>query len=243
MAGNATLTRPAGRSGVGTPPLEGGDRLTRAEFERRYAAMPRLKKAELVEGIVFMPSPVGRLHAAAHAELITWLGAYRAATPGVELADNATVRLDLDNEPQPDALLRVLPAAGGQSGNSEEDYVSGAPELVAEVASSSASYDLHEKKRAYRRNGVREYLVWLIQEARLEWWELREGEYVSLRAANGVLKSGVFPGLWLEVEALVNGQPARVLEQLRRGIASAEHTAFAAGLSARLASPDGSGSV
>lgn len=235
MSGNATLTPPAGRSKVGTPALEGGDRLTRAEFERRYAAMPRLKKAELIEGIVFMPSPVGRLHAAAHAEVITWLGAYRAATPGVELADNATVRMDLDNEPQPDALLRILPAAGGQSGDSKDDYVSGAPEFVAEVASSSASYDLHEKKRAYRRNGVREYLVWLIQETRVEWWELNEGEYVSLRAEHGVLKSRVFPGLWLDAEALVGGQPARVLAQLQLGLESPEHAAFAAELSARLA--------
>jgi Uma2 family endonuclease len=129
--------------------------------------MTHLKKAEFIEGIVHMPSPVSRPHAAAHAELITWLGAYRAATPGTEIADNATVRLDLDNEPQPDVLLRILPAAGGQSGDSEDDYVEGAPELVAEVASSSASYDLHEKKRVYRRNGVREYLVWLIQDAAL----------------------------------------------------------------------------
>ena len=216
-----------------TPPLESGDRLTRAEFERRYAAMPRLKKAEFIEGIVFMPSPVSRPHAAAHAELITWLGAYRAATPGVEIADNATVRLDLDNEPQPDALLRILPAAGGQSGDSEDDYVEGPPELVAEVASSSASYDLHEKKHAYRRNGVREYLVWLINEARIEWWELREGEYVSLTLEEGLLKSRVFPGLWLDAEALLGGQSARVLAQLQRGRESPEHAAFAAGLSAR----------
>jgi Uma2 family endonuclease len=142
------------------PPLENGDRLTRAEFERRHAAMPRLKKAELIEGVVYMPSPVRfKKHAKPHAVLVTWLGTYEAATSGVELADNATVRLDLDNEPQPDALLRILPEAGGQSDDSADDFVEGAPELVAEAASSSASYDVHEKKRAYRRNRVQEYLV------------------------------------------------------------------------------------
>lgn len=234
MAGNVTLTTPSVRSAGRTPPLENGDRLTGAEFERRYAAMPRLKKAELVEGTVFMPSPVSRSHACAHADLIAWLGTYRAATSGVELAGNATVRLDLENEPQPDALLRIVPAAGGQSGDSADGYIEGAPELVAEVVSSTASYDPYEKKRAYRRNEVREYLVCLIQEARVEWWELRAGEYVSLPAEDGLLKSRVFPGLWLDVEALVHGQSAQVLAQLQRGLASPEHDAFAGRLRARL---------
>jgi Uma2 family endonuclease len=217
------------------PPLENGDRLTRAEFERRYAAMPRLKKAELIEGIVHMPSPVHlSRHAKPHAQLIGWLHHYEAATPGVELADNATVRLDLDNEPQPDVILRILPKAGGQSGDSPDDYVVGAPELIAEVASSSAAYDLHEKKRAYRRNGVREYLVWLVDETRVEWWELQTGEYVDLPTEDGVLKSRVFPGLWLDAQALVLGESAKVLAQLQRGLATSEHAAFAAGLRSRL---------
>ena len=195
------------------PPLENGDRLTRAEFERRYAAMPHLKKAELVEGIVHRPSPVRlKKHAKPDASIVTWLGTYEAATPGIELADNATVRLDLDNEPQPDVLLRILPEAGGQSHDSADDYVAGAPELVAEVASSSASYDVHEKKRAYRRNQVQEYLVWLVDERRLEWWALRESDYVPLLVDDGLIKSQVFPGLWLDTKALVNGQSAEVLK-------------------------------
>src|ERR671922_3091229 len=114
-------------------PLENGDRLTRAEFERRYEAMPHLNKAELIEGVVYVPSPVRhRHHGAPHAQLIGWLVQYAAHTPGVEVADNTSVRLDLDNEPQPDALLRIDPACGGQSRLSEDDFIEGAPELVAE---------------------------------------------------------------------------------------------------------------
>ena len=139
------------------PPLEAGDHLTRAEFERRYDAMPNLKKAELIEGVVFMPSPVRfRRHGGPQFRLITWLGLYEASTSGVLGADNSTARLDLDNEPQPDALLLIDPARGGQAIIDPDDYVEGAPELVAEIAASSASYDLHTKLNVYRRNGVRE---------------------------------------------------------------------------------------
>ena len=137
------------------PPLESGDRLSRAEFERRYEAMPHIKKAELIEGVVFMPSPVHfATHGQPHAHVITWLGIYCAATPGVKLGDNATVLLDADNEVQPDALLRLEEGKGGQSGINHKDYVAGAPELVVEIAASSASIDLHEKKHVYRRNGA-----------------------------------------------------------------------------------------
>ena len=145
--------------------LENGDRLTRVEFERRYQAMADTKKAELIEGVVYVASPVRiTKHANPHGKMITWLGVYEAATPGVMLGDNPTVRLDFDNEPQPDAILRIDQQKGGQSGISDDDYVEGAPELIVEIAASSASYDLHDKLRAYRRNGVKEYLVWLVQE-------------------------------------------------------------------------------
>jgi Uma2 family endonuclease len=142
------------------------------------------------------------------------------------------VRLDLDNEPQPDVLLRILPQAGGQTRNTADDYLEGAPELIAEIASSSASYDLHEKKHAYRRNCVREYLVWLVDEVRVQWWELREGDYVSLPVEDGLFKSCVFPGLWLDAEALVSGHSAKVLELLQLGLATKDHAAFAARLEA-----------
>jgi Uma2 family endonuclease len=152
-------------------PLESGDRLTRAEFERRYDAMPHIKKAELIEGVVYVPSPVrSASHAQRHGLIITWLGVYAAATPGVELNDNATVRLDLDNEPQPDALLRLHERLGGQTRLSPDDYIEGGPELVAEIAASSAAYDVHDKLRVYRRNQVQEYLVWQVHEHRLDWW-------------------------------------------------------------------------
>ncbi|MGO9600026.1 MAG: Uma2 family endonuclease, partial [Isosphaeraceae bacterium] len=145
------------------PPLENGDRLTRPEFERRYEAMPELKKAELIEGVVYMPSPVRhRRHSRPNYHLSTWVGFYETMTPGVEGGGNGTVRLDLDNEPQPDVYLMIAPEQGGQAKLSADDYVEGAPELVAEVASSSASYDLHVKLHVYRRSGVREYLVWRV---------------------------------------------------------------------------------
>src|SRR5581483_3423435 len=103
-----------------------------------------------------------------------------ATTPGVDLADNTTVRLDFDNEPQPDALLRLEPGVGGRSSVSEDDYLEGAPELIVEVAASSASYDLHEKLRAYRRNGVQEYVVWRVYDQQIDWFQLLDGEYVPL---------------------------------------------------------------
>ncbi|MEM9926784.1 MAG: Uma2 family endonuclease, partial [Cyanobacteria bacterium P01_D01_bin.50] len=117
---------------VNLPPLENGDRLTRYEFERRYQAMIQIKKAELIEGVVYVASPVrATKHSRPHAKIITWLGTYSAASLGVDLQDNATVRLDADNEPQPDALLRIETEAGGNSRISEDDYIEGSPELIA----------------------------------------------------------------------------------------------------------------
>lgn len=158
---------------------------------------------------------------------MTWLGMYCVATPGVDLGDNATVRLDLDNEAQPDALLRLEPAAGGRSQLGENDYVEGAPELIVEVAASSASCDMHNKLRVYRRNGVQEYIVWQVYDKRVEWFRLVEGEYVALTPdASGVIHSQVFPGLQLAVTALLADDLAAVLAVLRKGVRSAKHTAF-----------------
>jgi Uma2 family endonuclease len=209
-------------------PLENGDRLTRREFEQRYAARTDLKKAELIEGVVYMPSPV---HFAGHGEphlaILTWLGTYCAFTPGVRAADNATIRLDLDNEPQPDALLRIEPEAGGRSHLSEDDYVEGAPELVVEIAASSATYDMHDKLRAYRRNGVQEYLVWRVYEKQIDWFVLVDDEYMPLTAAlSGIFHSRTFPGLGLAVDALLAGDVARVLAELQKGLGTPEHAEF-----------------
>ncbi len=207
--------------------LENGDRLTRAEFERRYSAHPEIEKAELIEGVVYMSSPVRLGHGRPHSYLMYWLTSYCAATPGVDVGDNVTVRLDEDNEFQPDALLRLDPRVGGRSRVSEDDFIEGPPELVAEVAVSSASYDLHGKLNVYRRAGVQEYVVWPVFEKRLEWFELREGQYVPLTAAaDGLLYSRVFPGLALLPEALLAGDLARVLAALQTGLARPEHAAF-----------------
>lgn len=155
-------------SQIMTPPLESGDRLSRFEFERRYQTMAHTKKAELIEGVVYVASPLRfRSHAQPHGHIMTWLGTYEASTPQVELGDNATVRLDLDNEPQPDAIL-MIQSAGGQARITEDDYIEGAPELVVEVAASSAANDLYDKKNAYRRNQVQEYVVWQIFENKLD---------------------------------------------------------------------------
>ncbi len=216
----------------GIPPLEAGDRLSRAEFERRYKAMPHLKRAELIEGVVYVPSPVRLMrHGAPHFDIVGWLAIYKAATPGVIGADNTSTRLDLDNEPQPDAVLLIDPAYGGQARISPDDYVEGAPELVAEVASSSVSYDLTDKLKVYRRNGVREYIVWRVLDRQIDWFVLREGEFVRLSPDEGGLyRSEVFPGLWLEPTALVGGDTMTVFAALQRGLASAEHSVFVARL-------------
>ena len=224
MAGPASV-----QVDVQVPRLESGDRLTRDEFERRYRAMPELKRAELIEGVVYVSSPVRHsAHSGPHGRLVTWLGVYAAATPGVDLGIDGTLRLDLDNEVQPDAFLRL--ARGGSSQLGSDDYLEGAPELIAEVAASTASYDLHDKLHVYRRNGVREYLVWRTQERALDWFVLTGGRYERLAPQEGLLRSPSLGGLWLDVAALLVGDQARVLRALEAGLTSPDHAAFVAGL-------------
>lgn len=210
------------------PPLQSGDRLTRLEFERRYTAMPHIKKAELIEGVVYMASPLRfEPHAEPHGDLMIWLGNYKVATPGVRMGDNPTVRLDLDNEPQPDALLMIDAVCGGSAFIGADGYVEGAPELVAEVAASSAAIDLGDKKRAYRRNRVKEYIVWEVFDQKIDWYHLTNDDYVGLDVnENGVICSLVFPGLWLDISAMLVGDMARVLAVLQQGLASEAHQQF-----------------
>lgn len=220
-------------------PLANGDRLTRDEFERRYEAMPNVR-AELIEGVVYVSSPVStQFHAEPHGYLMTWVGVYRAATRALRLGDNGTVKLDWTNEPQPDVLLMIRPEFGGAATTDAGGYINGSPEFVAEVAASSVSIDLGDKMEAYRRNKVREYLVWRVYDTAIDWFVLRKGKYVALApdSADGLLKSEVFPGLWLDATALLNGDLAAVLAALQRGLASAEHAAFVAQLAARHQSP------
>ena len=227
------------------PTLQDGDRLTRAEFERRYEAMPDLKKAELIEGVVHMGSPVSANgHAEPHFDLITMLGLYRLHTPGVVGGDNGTLRLDLDNEPQPDAYLRILPEFGGQSVLDAKGYVAGAPEFVAEVAVSSVSYDLHDKLTAYRRNQVQEYLVWRVRDRAVDWFVLHEGRYDRLPLGDdGLIRSENLPGLWLDPQAVAARDAARMFQVAMLGVASPEHREFVTRLSAQRSSEDGSESA
>jgi Uma2 family endonuclease len=210
------------------PPLENGDRLTREEFERRYDAMPHLKKAELIDGVVYMPSPVRvEQHGEPHAHMITWLGTYRIYTPGVRVADNSTVRLDLDNDEQPDGILFLERRLGGRAVIDADGYISGFPELAAEVSSSTTSIDLGSKMQVYRRNQVLEYVVWRVLDRAIDWFALRGGKYERLPlSATGFYQSEIFPGLWLDPAALISGDLIRVHAVLRQGLESNEHAEF-----------------
>lgn len=209
-----------------TPPLENGDRLSRPEFERRYAVNSHIKKAELIEGTVYVASPLRfEPHAEPHSNLGIWLGIYKTFTPKVRLGDTPTLRLDLDNEPQPDLVLFL--EQSGQVVISADGYLEGTPELIVEVAASSAAIDSGTKKRTYLRNGVQEYIIWQSYEKRVDWFQLVEGEYqLMLLDETGVIRSNIFPGLWLSVNELLNGNMIAVLETVQAGIRSPEHQAF-----------------
>ncbi|HZV02144.1 MAG TPA: Uma2 family endonuclease [Planctomycetota bacterium] len=208
-------------------PLENGEHLTRPEFERRYDVMPAGIKCELIDGVVYVSSPVKLEHSDPDSLLGMWLTLYANATPGTRSNANATLRLDEIAEPQPDQLLRVLPEGGGTSRMDEDGYLTGSAELVVEVAASRASYDLHQKKDLYLRHAVREYLVHVVHDAAVLWFALEEGDWVELEPdARGVVRSRVFPGLWLDTRALLEGDGARIERVLRRGIATKPHAAF-----------------
>ena len=216
-------------------PLENGDRLTAPEFLRRYEAMPHIKKAELIEGVVNLGSPVRfDVHSVPDALIQTWLGTYAFETPGTQVGGNGTVQLDIDNVPQPDALLRVVETCGGASHLDSEGYLVGPPELVVEIAASSSSIDLHDKLRAYRRNGVKEYLVSRTTEAEFDWFVLAEGVYQRQAPdAKGYCRSVTFPGLVLNVPALLAQNGASVLATLNSALRSPSHRTFVSKLSVR----------
>jgi len=211
------------------PPLENGDHLTAHEFMRRYEAMPELKKAELIQGRVYiMASPV-RIdqHAEPDGLVQGWLCTYAAYTPGVRHGTNGTVRLGRDDVPQPDGFLRIKPEYGGQARLDRDGYLGGAPELIVEVAASSASVDTREKLDTYRRAGVLKYIVWRTRDGEADAWRLENDDYVPWHAdADGILRSRVFPGLWLNVRALILEDAAALLATAQEGIAAPEHAAF-----------------
>jgi Uma2 family endonuclease len=208
---------------VSPPPLRNGDHMTSDEFMRRWEAMPGLKHAELIDGIVYMPSPVSRLHSVFHLPLSTWIGCYVAATLGCSGGIDGTWLMDERNVPQPDIDLRILSEHGGQS-REEGIYSGGAPELIVEVAASSRNRDLGAKLKLYERIGVREYLVAVAGKEQLLWNELTESGYRSLDpGADGIIRSRCFPGLWLDPAALWRLDLPRLLAILQQGIATAEH--------------------
>lgn len=209
------------------PELHNGDRLTREEFHRRYVAMPRIHKAELIEGVVYMPSPVRQVqHGKPHVHVSAWIGAYSAQTPGVDPGDNSSLILDFKNEPQPDSLLMIVPECGGQA-RLIDGYIVGAPDWIGEIAASTASNDLHDKLTAYRRNGVKEYFVWRVEDRAIDWFVQRGDRFEPLTpSSEGVFKSAAFPGLWLDSEALLAGNLSRVLEVVQQGLRTPEHAAF-----------------
>ncbi len=194
--------------------LQSGDRMTRHEFHRRYCELPEIR-AELIEGVVYLASPLKREDGRPHALVMAWLGSYWEQHPEVELLDNATVLLDVDNEVQPDASLRYL---SGQSAVTQKDYVQGAPEFVVEVAVSSVSIDLHDKLNAYRRNGVQEYVVWRVMDQAIDWFRLRERTFIKIEPnVSGIIESETFPGLRLNVRAMVAEDLPRVMATQRHG--------------------------
>lgn len=219
---------PVGKPGGRTPPLDSGDRLTRSEFERRYMLHPELKKAELIEGVVYVASPLRvKQHGEPHSHIITWLGVYLASTPGLRMADSSTYRLDDENEPQPDVSVWIDQPGRGGAQIDADDYLIGTPELLVEVAASTASIDLGDKKRAYQRQGVQEYLVLQVYEQQVSWFTWRDGEYQEIVAdEQGILCSRIFPGLWLEPAKFWAGDISGLLATLQAGLATPAHSAF-----------------
>jgi Uma2 family endonuclease len=219
---------------VALPPLEPGDHLDQKTFHARYEAMREDFRAELIGGVVYMPSPLKPPHGNMHASLMGWLFTYAAATPGVAVFDNTTQILGPKSEPQPDGCLLILPEKGGQVREDEDGYFEGAPELIVEVASSTEAYDLHSKRRDYERAGVKEYLVVALRQARVFWFVSRRRKFHELAAGpDGILRSKVFPGLWLEPAALLRRDGKRLLEVVQQGLTSPEHAAFAAKLASK----------
>jgi Uma2 family endonuclease len=215
-------------------PLESGDNLVADEFMRRYEAMSDVKKAELIEGTVYMASPVRWAHSASDSLIQGWLIQYAARTPGTAVGGDASLRLGPKNVPQPDALLRILPECGGQTHLDADGYLLGPPELIVEVAASSAAIDLHAKLRAYRVAGVREYLVWRPLERQFDWFVLHQSEYRSnAPTGQGVLRSPHLPGLALAVEALLDHDLAKVLDVLQTELQTPAHADFVAQLAAK----------
>ena len=231
----ATAEKPAKPQSLDLPWLENGERLDQKTFHERYERMPSGTKAELVEGIVYvMPSPLSRRHARGDFRLAGCLFNYSAATPGTEGQNNATTILGEDSEPQPDSALLILEEFGGQSREGPDEYTHGAPELIVETALSSRSIDLHAKLRDYEKAGAREYVVFEARSRLLHGFERIEGKLTPLAPGDdGIFRSRVFPGLWIDANALAANDKAGLIATLQRGLAGPDHAAFVAELGRR----------
>jgi hypothetical protein len=215
-----------GNGGASAPPLQAGDRLTRDEFMRRWEKHPEIKFAELIGGVVYMPSPLSRLHSVTDHTAALWLATYRVHTPGTESGSNATTLMEGDDTTQPDDFLRILPEYGGRSANAGK-YLSGGPELLTEVSVSSASVDLNQKYDLYERMGVLEYVAILMYEQEIRWHRLTSKGYQLIApTADTIWKSKIFPGLWLDGKAMLANDGTQVLATLERGLSSPAHAAF-----------------
>lgn len=223
MMATLTHTQPI----VTLPPLEAGDHLDQPTFHERYEAMPPDFRAELIGGVVIVPSPLRVDHAEFHWIVNAWLSAYQIRTPGTRGRDNGTAILGPDSEPQPDSALVIDPACGGRTSVNAKGYAVGPPELIVEVASSSAAYDLYEKREDYERAGVLEYVVVLVLEDEIRWFALEGDKFAALAPDDkGVFRSRNFPGLWLDAPALFRGDAPAMLQTLESGLATPEHAAF-----------------
>ena len=216
--------------------LQNGDHLDAEEFLKRYEVTAGIHKAELIDGMVYVAPPVSHSeHSNPQLYLAAVLGMYLASTPGIDGGDNGTVRVDSDNMPQPDLTLFIRPSHGGRILEGSDKYLAGAPELIVEIAGSSASVDLHRKRNLYARSGTLEYIVWKTREKAIDYLILREGKFVPLLRSDGIFKSEVFPGLWIDSAALTEGNLAKALATVQLGIASPEHAHFVTDLQRRVA--------
>jgi len=214
-----------------------GQRLDQSTFHALYEAMPPGTRAELIDGVVYMPGPVGLEHGLAHVPVIMWLGYYAEQTPGVQVLDNATTILGWKSEPQPDGLLRILPDCEGRTQN-KKGFIHGAPELVVEVAEATRYVDLGPKLADYQRAGVLEYVVRAIDPDEIFWYGQEQGALVQrLIGGDGLYSSTVFRGLWLDPRALISGDTRRQRAVLDLGCATPEHAAFVARLAKARSSP------
>jgi Uma2 family endonuclease len=220
------------------PPLENGDHMDQKTFHERYEAMPEDVRAELIGGIVFMASPQKLPHGRTNKNVGRWLDLYEDATEGTESVAAVTNLLGPHSELEPDDCLRILPEYGGQTQEDDDGYLIGAPELVVETAATTESRDLHHKKADYEKAGVIEYVVVALRSREVFWFVRRRGKYQRIaRDADGIHRSKIFPGLWLDPDALLRRDRRRLLAVLRQGLASKEHRAFAAKLAAARRKP------